>query len=148
VNAVADTSQGLSDATTSLRDDVERAERGEEEMRMLQQALEERENVLLQLQAMEGQGELMEHKLQEIEAQKRDLNEQIAELKQTKLIEIPLIKHALSLYVSVTRMRWDYRATDSYKGFVGLKDDIRKFEIVEKDPVRAADQLWAMMDVN
>ncbi len=115
---------------------------------MLQQAIEERENVLLQLQAMEGQGELLEHKLQEIEAQKRDLNEQITELKQTKLIEIPLIKHALSLYVSVTRMRWDYRATGSYKGFVGLKDDIRKFEIVEKDPVRAADQLWAMMDVN
>ncbi len=115
-------------------------------MRQLQQAIEDRENVMLQLQAMEGQGELTEHKMQEIEAQKRDLVEQLAGLKSSKLVEIPAIRHALTLYANITNLRWNYDAPlDVVRGFIALDDDVRHFDIAEKDSVRVADQLWGMM---
>ncbi len=138
-------SQGVSGSVASLQEEIERVERGEEEMNMLRQALEEKENALLKLRAMEGQEELIAHKMQEIEAQKRDINEQMLELKQSKLVEIPVIKHALGLYANITNLRWDYNA-NTIKGYIAKTDDVKHFDIKDSENVvRVADQLWGMM---
>lgn len=100
---------------------------------------------MLQLQALEGQEELLGHQMQEIETQKRDINEQLMELKQSKLVEIPLIKHALSLYANITNLRWHYDSDASVKGYVTKIDDVRQFDVKERDPVKLADTLWGLM---
>jgi hypothetical protein len=130
-----------------MQDEIERAERGEEEISRLRQALEERENTILKLRAMEGQEELIAHKMQEIDAQKRDINEQLLDLKQSKLVEIPLIKHALGLYANITNLRWNYNASpNTIKGHIAKTDDVKHFDIKESENmVRVADQLWGMM---
>jgi hypothetical protein len=137
--------KGLAGAVSCLQEDIDRAERGEEEMIMLREALEEKENALLKLRAMEGQGELISHKMLEIEAQKQDINEQLMELKQSKLVEIPVIKHALGLYANITNLRWDYDAK-TVKGYIAKTDDVKHFDIKDSEnSVRVADQLWGMM---
>ena len=117
----------ISEGVEAQKEDIERAKRGDEEEKALKIAIEERENTLLAMQAMEQQGQLMEQKMLEIEAQKRDLEEQMLELKQSKLVEIPLIKHALGLYANITNLRWQYEA-DSIKGTIVKADDVKSFD--------------------
>lgn len=130
----------------SQKEAIERAKRGEEEQKALERAIEEREKILLGMQAMEQQGQLLEQQMLEIEAQKRDMQEQLLELKQSKLVEIPLIKHALGLYANITNLRWQYDA-DTVKGHITKTDDVKAFDFPkETDPVEVADKLWNMMD--
>ena len=135
----------MNDSITDMHEEIARVERGEEELRALQAAIEQRENTILQLQAMEGQSELVTHQLRELEAQKHDLKEQELELKNTKLTEIPVIKHALGLYANITNLRWNYDSDQVVKGHITKNDDVRNFEIKDTDAVRVADQLWGMM---
>lgn len=95
---------------------------------------------------MEQQGQNLEQRLLEIEAQKRDLQEQMLELKQSKLVEIPLIKHALGLYANITNLRWAYDA-DTIKGHITKSDDLKPFDFpLDSNMVDVCDRLWDMMD--
>lgn len=128
-----------------MKDEIQRAETGEEESRRLKQALEEKESIQLQIQALEGQSELLDHKLKDIEAKKQDLEEQMLELKQTKLVEIPVIKHALGLYANITNLRWQYD-TEDIKGHVSKADDVKSFEFPkDADMFEVCNNLWEMI---
>jgi hypothetical protein len=77
--------------------------------------------------------------------QKRDLNEALLELKQSRLVEIPIIKHALGLYANITALRWDY-ASDNIKGHVTRVDDVQQFELpATMSDYEVANKLWEMM---
>ena len=67
------------------------------------------------------------------------------ELKQTKLVEIPLIKHALGLYANITNLRWKYES-DTVRGYITKKDDVVNFEFPkDASAFDVCNQLWAIM---
>lgn len=135
----------MNEVIRSEQEEIGRKERGEDEARVLKGALEEKENAKLQVEALEGQHRVLEGKLAEVESQKHDIAESLLELKQNKLQEIPIIKHALGLYANITNLRWDYEA-DSIKGHVTRADDVQQFELsASTSNFDAANRLWEML---
>jgi hypothetical protein len=73
------------------------------------------------------------------------VNESLMELKQSKLVEIPLIKHALGLYANITSLRWDY-SVDTVKGNITKSDDVIAFDFpATASSFEVANKLWDMM---
>jgi chromosome condensin MukBEF ATPase and DNA-binding subunit MukB len=59
----------MTEGINVLREEQERAERGEDEARRLKAAIDEKENAKLKIEALEGQNRLLESKLAEIDSQ-------------------------------------------------------------------------------
>lgn len=135
----------MAEGVAAQQEELKRAQRGDDEAQRLKAALAQKENAALQLEAVAQQERALDLKLAQVQAQKNDVDESLLELKQTKLVEIPLIKHALGLYANITSLRWDY-SSESIKGHVARDDDVREFEFpANASRAQVANKLWDMM---
>jgi Spc24 subunit of Ndc80 len=63
-------------------------------------------------------------------------------------VEVPRIRHALSLFATVSKIKWDYDAVGRAKGYVSTKQDMHTFDFDESAlaPAEVTNRLWNLIE--
>ncbi|KAL6061054.1 hypothetical protein QOT17_013110 [Balamuthia mandrillaris] len=146
--------QGFKELIRALTSEVDKAEDGanDDELSVSQlhrmDRLKQEKNFVEQnLKALDKQMKSLRLASQEISKAEVQIKAKEVAVDQETRVEIPRVRHLLSLYDQITKLRWDYDSKH-IKGFVSLPNDLRPFDI---DPAKhsrqaIADHLWDLMD--
>jgi len=95
----------------------------------------------------EQQCQAVKRDIYKVKEQKEDLSVKADKIEEQKVIQMPRVKDALSLYITISKIRWDYD-TANISGFVATENDVRPFEM---DPslsqFETVNRLWTLTDV-
>ncbi|BAM79682.1 hypothetical protein CYME_CMG186C [Cyanidioschyzon merolae strain 10D] len=118
-----------------------------------QQRVEERERVkrliIERMLTAEERSKALQANLRELDAESSEVQQALDRYRQRIQTDIPSLKHALSLYVTISRIRWNYRCDQTYiEGYVAQEreNDVRPFRFQHGDAVATADRLWALIE--
>ncbi|KAK4533589.1 hypothetical protein CCYA_CCYA18G4471 [Cyanidiococcus yangmingshanensis] len=120
---------------------------------MHQQRIEEREvakrQIIERMLSDEERSRALQANLRELEAESTEVQQALDRYRQRVQTDIPSLKHALSLYVTISCIRWNYRCEQTQvEGYVArdCENDVRPFRFRHGDPVDTADRLWALIE--
>ena len=69
---------------------------------------------------------------------------------QDENVEVPRLRHAISLYANISSIRWDYSSSSKVKGFItsGTGSGIKSFELEpsQQSEFAVINSLWDLME--
>jgi prophage DNA circulation protein len=118
-----------------------------------QQRVEDREvskrQIIERMLSDEERSRALQANLRELDAESTEVQQALDRYRQRIQTDIPSLKHALSLYVTISCIRWNYRCEQTQvEGYVARdrENDVRPFHFRHGDPVDTADRLWALIE--
>ena len=93
-----------------------------------------------------------ERALEDVKRRLEAMGHQEATVKQVRKQDLPMLKHALSLYANVTKISWDYASYDEGKvagtivnSATGVVKDF-SYDSAEQSPFEIANSIWMSME--
>lgn len=109
----------------------------------------EKREVIRDIMAGEERVRALEGNLRELSAEDAEVHSALEQYNRSVKTDIPSLKHALSLYVTISHVRWNYRGQGTeVQGYVAKQreNDVVPFRFARGEPVDTADRLWSMIE--
>ncbi|KAK4537318.1 hypothetical protein CDCA_CDCA12G3343 [Cyanidium caldarium] len=109
----------------------------------------EKQQVIAQIMTAEENTRALEGQLRELSAEDTEVRSALELHNHSVRTDIPSLKHALSLYVTISNIRWNYRCDGTQvQGYVARErdNDVLPFRFAHGDPVQVADRLWSLIE--
>ena len=147
--ALKQTLRALSTRVEQARERATPTEPEDAHAQRLEGCEREKQQVIAQIMTAEENTRALEGQLRELSAEDTEVRSALELHNRSVRTDIPSLKHALSLYVTISNIRWNYRCDGTQvQGYVARErdNDVLPFRFAHGDPVHVADRLWSLIE--
>ena len=120
----------------------------DDHLRELESLSQQQENARQDITELETEAEAHRVKLAGLEEQQRLVGRKVKLAAETHADNVPRVQHSISLYATISGIRWDYSKDETIAGVVNTDFEVREFELDPKTMTRyeITESLWEMID--